>query len=460
MSVSRRAFLAGGASLAFAGCARHVLGVDHLDYRNEVAGYGPLVDDPHGLFDLPRGFSYRVISRAGERMADGLVVPGKMDGMGCFDLGGGRVALVRNHEMRRPDTAESAFAGGGPVPDKAFDSVDGVPLAGGTTTIVYDTRSGRTERQHLSLAGTLWNCAGGVTPWGSWLSCEESIERAGRPHGWVFEVPAAGTGLADPVPLEGLGRFRHEAAAVDPVSGIVYLTEDRPDSLFYRFLPDRPGRLAAGGRLQALALADGTTDTRNGADAPLFAPSAWKDARWIDLDGTDSPEDDLRQRGHAQGAALFARGEGIHYGAGPEGGELYFTCTSGGRAGLGQIMRYRPGTGAGSGRLQLFLESRDRRVIDFADNLTVSPHGHLIVCEDKSSARLQADALNTNFLKGVTPEGLCYTLGRNAHAERAELAGVCFSPDGGTLFVNIYTPGITLAITGPWRRFSGRRLAA
>jgi secreted PhoX family phosphatase len=428
-------------------------------YRNEVVGYGVLQRDPAGIFDLPADFSYRVIARFGDRMDDGFLVPTALDGMGAIDLGGGQVALIRNHELSPADHSSGPTGGSAQlaaaIGARAYDRQQGLPHPGGTTTTVYDYRSQRVVSSWLSLAGTVRNCSGGVTPWGSWLSCEESLHQGDLPHGWVFEVPAQPNGLADPVPLRALGRFNHEAALVDPVSGIVYLTEDRDNGLFYRLLPASPGRLAAGGRLQALGFADGSTDTRNwnGVD---FAEGAWRTVRWIDLDGVDSSADDLRLRGRSKGAAAFARGEGIYLGT----GELYFACTSGGAARLGQIMRYVPsaqegqaGEGGQPGRLQLFRESNDAKLFGFADNLAVAPWSHLILCEDK------AEANPVNHLKGVSPEGRIYTIGRNAHPGMGELAGVCFSPDGATLFLNIYSPGMTLAITGPWQGLSNERIA-
>jgi secreted PhoX family phosphatase len=177
---------------------------------------------------------------------------------------------------------------------------------------------------------------------------------------------------------------------------------------------------------------------------------------WIDLAGVDNPDETLRARGHAKGAAWFARGEGIHFGD----GELYFTCTSGGPARLGQVMRYKPSRFEGDprekdepGRLQLFVQPTDKRVLDMCDNLCVAPWGHLVVCEDKVGDS------EVNYLRGVTPDGRVYVLGRQAQpgasdvGANSELAGACFSPDGTTLFVNVYWPGMTLAITGPWSRF-------
>lgn len=419
-----------------------------------IAGYGPLQPDPAELLDLPGGFSYRAISRFGDRMDDGHMVPDRADGMGCFRIDRHRVALVRNHELQSKHR-DVGPRGGAISMSEAFDhDTAGNALPGGTTTILYDLATQRVEAQHLSLSGTIRNCSGGATPWGSWLSCEEDVTRAGasagRDHGWVFEVPAALRGLADPVPLTAMGRFNHEAAAVDPRTGIVYLTEDRDDGLFYRFLPDSRGELARGGRLQALGLtgAPNGEDLRNWSNS-LTATRAWKSARWIDLDGVESPGDDLRVRGHAKGATRFARGEGVHFGD----SELYFCCTSGGAMKLGQVMRYRPSRHEGQpaerdapGAVQIFVESADPAMFNYGDNLTVAPNGHLIVCED------QYTPVVDNHLRGVTPDGALYPVARLR--TQTELAGACFSPDGSTLFVNIYSPAQTLAITGPWNVFA------
>ncbi len=463
MPFSRRGFLGvSAAALAFSGYARAQDETAEETYRNEVYGYGPLIEDPNGVFDLPKGFSYRILSQAGETMSDGLLVPYKFDGMGCLPIGGGKLALIRNHELKVTDRHHGPFGASQHLADRidkkrVYDVDDnGVPLAGGTTTLIYDTATGKVEKQFLSLAGTLINCAGGITPWGSWLSCEETTTQAGfnvaKDHGYVFEVPAKATGLVDPVPLKGLGRFKHEAACIDPRTGVVYLTEDLADGLFYRFLPNTPGDLHKGGRLQALAFSDQpeSCDTRNWNGDTGLKRSDWRPSRWIDLDGVDNPNDDLRLRGAEQGAAIFARGEGVFWGD----GELYFACTSGGAAGAGQIMRYVPSAREGHadekdapGKTQLFVESREQRVLDYADNIIVSPAGHIIACEDRYSDT------ERNHLKGITPDGKVYTIGRNVYEGNAELAGACFAPDGKTMFVNIYWPGITLAITGPWEKF-------
>ena len=233
---------------------------------------------------------------------------------------------MRNHELQPQHLAGGPLAAGAAVPDGTFDTVGGAAIPGGTTTLVLDPDTLQIEKQYLSLLGTIRNCSGGVTPWNSWLSCEESVsgpaEGVGRPHGWIFDVPADAGRLVKAEPLKAMGRFNREAAAVDPHTGIVYMTEDRDDSLFYRFLPDDPGSLHRGGRLQALAFVDKWVgDSRNWAGQKL-APGSWQFARWIDLDDPESPADDLRVQGARKGAVPFARGEGIHYGD----GEFYFTC--------------------------------------------------------------------------------------------------------------------------------------
>jgi secreted PhoX family phosphatase len=433
--LDRRGFLATSsafAALVASGCTAR----GNLGSGAGFAGYGTLLPDPAGVIDLPQGFSYRVLSRLGDAMTDGGTVPDNADGMGAFALPDGKIALVRNHELM-PDKD------GGGATGAAYDTVAKslIPLPGGTTTIVLDADTLAVERQFRSLSGTIRNCAGGVTPWGSWLSCEENTSRAdgriNKDHGYVFEVPASATGPVDPVPLKAMGRFNHEAAAVDPVTGIVYLTEDRENGLLYRFIPNVRGRLAEGGKLQALVV-DNLPDSRNW-NGVTFPPGTWQQARWVDVDNPEAPEDDLRKRGAATGAMLFARGEGMHMGE----GELYFACTSGGAAKLGQIFRLVPGR-AGVDRLQLFFESTSIEQFNFGDNLTVAPNGHLIVCEDQYTDHVD------NHLRGITPQGNAYPFGRIRL--QTEFAGACFSPDGKVLFVNAFSPAMTLAITGPWAR--------
>jgi secreted PhoX family phosphatase len=469
---TRRDFNLGLASAAFgglalAGCSR-IREIPHLvsripDYRTRTmdrfAGYGALVDDPAGLFDLPPGFEYRIISRFGDPLGGRAYVPDKADGMGAFRLDDRRMILVRNHEVSAGSFAKGPFPHGAPEgPKHAYRPREGGPVQpGGTTTIVYDYVSQRVEEEYVSLVGTVRNCAGGPTPWGSWLTCEEE-KGEGPDHGWVFEVPALTRAEFDrearrPEPICDMGRFRHEAAAVDPQTCIVYLTEDDAESLFYRFIPKRPGYLHEGGRLEALGFAgvSESVDTSNW-DSPRWPERQPRDVRWIPLDGTANSNDGLRRWAHERGAARFAYGEGIYFGD----GELYFTCTSGGRIKSGQIMRYVPSPG--DGRLEIFLESTDPERINYADNIVVAPNGHLVFCEDpyvggESNYLLRqlAGGLGTRsvaYVRGITPLGQVYDIARlNAWTE---LAGACFAPDGKTMFVNIMSPAKTLAVTGPW----------
>lgn len=429
------------------------------------AGFSPLLPDPDGILDLPAGFTYRVISRYGEPMDDGLLVPARHDGMAAFPGKDGTLLLVCNHENNPSQQYYSAFGAGRERlhqvdPARIYDRGKGeTPGAGGTTTIQYDPLAKERRRIHLSLSGTEINCAGGPMPWGSWLSCEETFSNPGagfrsgrvvnreKKHGYIFEVPATATGLAKPVPLTAMGRFEHEAAAASPASGVIYLTEDRHESLLYRFIPNVPGKLREGGRLQALAIAGQPRfDTRNWGPVRLV-PGQWLETEWIDLDDPDVVQNDLRLRGHDQGAAIFARGEGICY----ADGDFAFTCTIGGPQRLGQVFVYRPSPleatpaeQAEPGRLGLIAESGYDSILRNADNITLSPWGDLLVCEDT------ADHCG---LVGVRMDGGQYPVADNAYTG-SELAGVCFSPDGSTLFVNIQVPGMTLAISGPWSRTS------
>lgn len=458
MNLSRRHFLRSSAGVA-AGFAslRFLAGCD------DSPSLSLHVPDPRRVFDLPEGFRYSVLSRTGDLMDDGLLVPGAHDGMAAFPGSDGLTLLVRNHEMSAADKHAGAFGPKNELLPRIsrnflYDYGRGrMPCLGGTTTLVFDTRAQRLERHFLSLAGTVRNCAGGPTPWNSWVSCEETVQLADdtyeQDHGYNFEVPArADIGLAVPYPIRAMGRFNHEAIAVDPRTGIVYQTEDRDDGLIYRYIPNVRGQLQSGGRLEALKIRDrASCDTRNWRDESLVAQGSVLDVEWVPLRDIQSPDDQLRYQGfYAAGAARFARGEGMWWGH----GSVYFACTTGGHAKKGQIWRYRPSPREGTsdeaqqpGRLELFVEPNNHNVVENADNLTVAPWGDLFVAEDGGQSR--GGTSPDNYLLRITPTGQVSRFGRNA-LNKSELCGPVFSPDGSTLFVNIQNPGLTLAITGPW----------
>lgn len=421
---------------------------DALSDAYSFRKYGPLVSDPKGVMHLPEGFNYRILSTVGDPMDDGYSLPGAPDGMAAFADGPDHCLVVRNHEMAPNKAEEGPFAKGGldgMDPAKCYDFGKGeMPGLGGTTTFRYNLRSGEIERQHLSLAGTIRNCAGGATPWGSWLSCEEDVSDRGvqgvleQNHGYVFEVPARAEGLVDPVPIRAMGRFNHEAVVVDPRTGICYLTEDRHDSCLYRYIPKTPGKLHEGGQLQALMLSGRPkADARNWDPAiPGVALGERLTVDWIDLPEVETPDDSLRHRAQEMGAAAFARGEGIWFG--DDG--FYFACTNGGSSNDGQIFRMHVHPGS-QDQLELFVEPNDSALMSACDNLTIAPNGDIVLCEDRPSPRIV----------GITPQGELYPIAHNVGHE-SEFAGACFSPDGSTLFVNIQVPGLTLAIQGPWKQ--------
>lgn len=440
MSLSRRQFLTlvGGsaAGAIVMSPLQTIFAQRAMGQSLRAEGYGPLIKDPEGIIDLPAGFKYRAFSRTNDLMTDGNPVPGAHDGMAAFQGPNGATVLVRNHELSPGSSTEAV--------GNKYDET----ATGGTTTLVVNRRR-ELVRDYVSLAGTIRNCAGGPTPWGSWITCEETVltptlnPALTKSHGYNFEVPFRARASVDPVPLVDMGRFSHEAIAVDPRTGIVYETEDQGNSLFYRFIPKRRGRLAEGGVLEALRI-KGMPQAITRTGFPLNQPM---EVEWVRIDEPDPAGDTVRVEGFTKGAAQFSRGEGIWYGY----GEFYFCCTNGGDNGRGQIWRYVPGrTAADGGTIELFVEVRTNELkdngeplLDAPDNILVAPYGDLIICEDGS---------NTDSLVGVTPEGKLYEIGRNS---LSEFAGACFSPSGRTLFVNIQTPGITLAIWGPWDRRQG-----
>lgn len=381
------------------------------------SGTGPLVPDPRGLLDLRAGFTYRILDRAGDPMSDGYRVPWRPDGMGCFAGAGDSWILMRNHELTR-----SKQHGPRGVTPHAYD-----PRAyGSVTRLVLDPRKLAVRTSNLVLTGTLRNCAGGLSPWG-WLTCEESVERG---HGYVFVCRTEAAQLEPARRLAAFGRFNHEAACVDPKTLATYMTEDRLDGCFYRFLPkDRAKPFE--GRLQALRMR-----SEHNYDLSRLRPGASAPVDWVDVPDADSEDDSVRLQAQERGAALVRRGEGLWY----HGGAVYICATAGGAKQRGQILRLTPEP---QSRVAAIAEGHDEG-LDMPDNITVAPWGDVYMAEDGSGDQ---------FIRALSPTGQLYDVARNARSS-GEFAGVCFSPDGNVLFVNLQLEGLTVAISGPFRQLS------
>ncbi|MER6629609.1 alkaline phosphatase PhoX [Streptomyces sp. NPDC000987] len=453
MSATRRQIIARtgalGAGIAFSGALSELFAGTAAAQGLGHGGHGPLVPDPNGLLDLPKGFSYRVLSREGDPLRSGEgTVPSHHDGMTALPGGHGRVHLVRNHE-NRPTAAH-------PVP--AVEGLTYDPAGkGGCTALTLDAH-GRVLDERVAVAGTAVNCAGGPTPWGTWLTCEETEDRAGtngytKDHGFVFEVDPADPHRTGAVPLTALGRFQHEAVAIDPRNGIVYETEDaflQPFGLFYRFLPHRPrggvGSLRAGGRLQAMRV-PGVPDL-----SPVQETgTSFDGVEWVDVPDPLAARTPVRLQDFGpKGVTHAQKLEGCYWG----GRCVYFVSSfarsADGSAAdhYGQIWRYDPA----ARRLTLVIvfgpDTDVQLPGESPDNICLAPGGGLMVCEDGNGAQ---------YVFGVTRQGEVYPMARGRQnigtpeaPEWGEFAGVTFSPDGRTMYVNCYTPGTTFAVTGPW----------
>ncbi len=423
MAVARRAVLGLGAAMVAVGgaTALHRL----LSPARPLAR--GLVRDPSGILDLAEGFRCVVLQRRGDRMTDGFAVPGRPDGMACFPGPGGSLVLMRNHELLPSDSGTVDPAR---PPPEAFDPRS----QGGVSRLVVDVAavragsSGAVRSSNLVLAGTNFNCAGGRSPWG-WLSCEEDVAPG---HGFVFVCATDAERLAPPRPVKAWGRFRHEAAAVDPATLAVYLTEDREDGCLYRSIPharDAPFE----GQLEALTIVDAP-----GVDGSATAKvGVRRDVGWVPVEDPCPEEDVVRTRARAQGAAAFRRLEGADF----ADGALVFSATNGGAAGAGQIFRLRP-TPRG-GELELLHESADHAELSMPDNVVVSSWGDVYLAED---GRVPCG------IRCLTRGGRLVGLATGA-LSGGEFAGLCFAPEGDVLFVNLQADGITLAIVGPFERF-------
>ncbi len=413
--MDRRSFLRLSA-LAAAGAGTGV-GSSMVRPRIAQASFGALVEDPDGVLDLPEGFTYTILQQGAVAMSDGYVVPAAHDGMACFESADGLYVLMRNHELGAA-LASSAYPDGD-VPDEAYDA----GVHGGVTRVVIDPETLEVVSSNLVLTGTRRNCAGGPSPWG-WLSCEEDTS---TDHGFVFLCDPEADAVAEPVRIDGYGRCNHEAAAIDPATNIAYLTEDRGDSCLYRFVPDDPAEPFEG-TLQAMRVV--------GEDEANLAVGAavgdvW-DVDWVDLPDPTPSTDSLRFTARGLGAALIRRGEGIWH----HGDRIYVCSTSGGPVYGGQVFCLRPDEGT----LELVAQSEDRDVLDMPDNICVAPWDQLFMAEDGEAFQ---------YVRGLDEDGNVFDFAKNAFSG-SEIAGVCFSPDWRTMFVNLQNDAMTIAIRGPF----------
>jgi uncharacterized protein len=385
MNVDRRDFLGKtlGSSIA--------LGFGLGDWKqvlaaNAVIGespYGPLGGpDAHGV-RLPAGFRARLIATTGQIVArTGYVWHGWPDGGATFAAPDGGWVYVSNSELNGTN--------------------------GGAGAIRFDA-GGKIIDAYRILAGTKWNCSGGATPMGTWLSCEE--HRAGMV--WECNPMHPGQGVARPA----MGRFAHEAAVVDPQTGYVYLTEDDNDSRLYRFIPDAWQDLSSG---------------------VLEAASVAPDRRvtWI------SVRSDRPYRG--RDTASFARGEGAWF----SNGILYFCTTADHR-----VWALHTNTN----RLEILYDAAllgTSAPLRDPDNITVHERsGDIFVAED-------ADDLQLVLLADQFGQRIAAPFLQLAGHEGSELTGPAFSPDGTRLYVTSQRgieggtngAGMTFEIAGPFRK--------
>ncbi|MFB7501841.1 alkaline phosphatase PhoX [Streptomyces sp. NPDC056161] len=427
-------------------------------------GYGPLVPDPNGLLALPAGFSYRVITYSGRtKLESGEFTPSNHDGTATFDGPRGATLLVNNHELGGPRADWEH-----PVP--LADGLVYDPAASGGCTVVEVRRDDVAE--WVGIAGTATNCAGGHTPWDTWLTCEETEDKAGqngmtKDHGYVFEVdPADRRANRDPKPVKALGRYAHEAVVVDPKRGHLYLTEDasNPNGLLYRWTPPEGfhhgrGKLrtlaADAGRLQAFKCFDSGGQFVDDLSRATRIGTVYG-VDWVDVPDRDARTTSVRKQFTTGQVTRARKLEGMWWG---DGGTYIVSSYARAESPAqhdGAVWFYDPGRRTLTLKVLIGVNPDPSAEGDFdgPDNITVSPYGGLVIAEDGEGLQ---------HLFGATDSGRTYPIARNElnigtteEPEYSEFTGVTFSPDGKTLYANIQTPGIMLAITGPWKRHTKR----
>ncbi|MFD9325836.1 alkaline phosphatase PhoX [Streptomyces sp. NPDC060065] len=425
-------------------------------------GYGPLIDDPKGLLALPAGFSYKVVTHAGvTKMESGEFTPNKHDGTAAFKGTRGSTLLVVNHEIR-DNRANTAF----PVPLTPGLVYD--PSAPGGCTVVEISKDGECVAEWVGIAGTQQNCAGGRSPWGTWLTCEENSAKVGeagmtKAHGYVFEVdPYDRRANKNPKPIKALGRYDHEAVVVDTKRGHLYLTEDAagPNGLFYRWTPPKGFKHGRGklrtlsdtaGVLEAFKCFDSKGQFVDDLSRATKAGTSYS-VKWVAVADRDAKTVPTRQQFTGTQVTRARKLEGMWW---ADGGTYVVSSFAREESPVqhdGQVWFYDPARGTLTLKLILGVNpdpDANDGVLDGPDNITVSPYGGVILAEDGEGIQ---------HLFGATESGKTYPIARNQlndgtaeDPSYSEFAGVVFSPDGKTLYASIQNPGILLAITGPWR---------